>query len=416
MHERQNTPLAWPSCLSWSAFTAAPHRMLFLPGAAQAILVMLLWSIELAGRYSTLVPTLPAQFPMAWGHASLMLYGLFPFFVFGFLFTVYPRWMNVLAVPRGHYLAVFALLSGGMLLFYTGLLVARLVALTGLALFLAGWVMALAVLIGVYRRAHRRGSHEQLLNFALAAGAVGLGLWLYTFATHDGSAARLATIVGLWLFLLPVVFTVSHRMIPFFGNAALPDYPLERPAWSLPLFAAAVAGHAACEVLDMRTWLFIFDLPLALLGLHHSLLWNLRRALSVRLLAMLHIAFLWFGIGMTLYAAQSLILLAVGEDVLGRAPLHALGIGFIAGMMVAMATRVTLGHSGRPLVADTFTWLCFLGINAAAVVRVAAELWPGTAGQTMNILAAAIWLLALLPWVTRYAPMYLRPRADGRPG
>jgi uncharacterized protein involved in response to NO len=303
-----------------------------------------------------------------------------------------------------------------MLLFYAGLLAARLVAVTGLALFLTGWVMALAVLIGVYRRARRRGSHERLLNLALAAGAVGLGLWLYAFAAHDGSAARLATTVGLWLFLLPVVFTVSHRMIPFFGSTALAGYPIERPVWSLPLFAAAVVGHAAFEILDTRAWLFVFDLPLALLALHHSRLWNLRRGLSVRLLAMLHIAFLWFGIGMALYAAQGIALLAGAQDVLGRAPLHALGIGFIAGMMVAMASRVTLGHSGRPLVADTFTWLCFLGINVAAVVRIAAELRPGTAGQTMNILAAAAWLLALLPWVARYAPMYLRPRADGRPG
>ena len=39
-----------------------------------------------------------------------------------------------------------------------------------------------------------------------------------------------------------------------------------------------------------------------------------------------------------------------GEFVLGRAPAHALFIGFFGSLLVAMVTRVTQGHSGRPLV------------------------------------------------------------------
>ena len=41
-----------------------------------------------------------------------------------------------------------------------------------------------------------------------------------------------------------------------------------------------------------------------------------------------------------------------GEWALGRAPIHALGIGFFGGMLVAMVTRVTMGHSGRALKMD----------------------------------------------------------------
>jgi uncharacterized protein involved in response to NO len=130
---------------------------------------------------------------------------------------------------------------------------------------------------------------------------------------------------------------------------------------------------------------------------------------------MLHIAFLWLGIGIGLYAAQSLVLLATGTDYLGRAPLHALGIGFLTSMIVAMASRVTLGHSGRALSADTLTWAVLLGVNASAVLRIAGEFLPLVASW-LNLLAALVWLAALLPWVRRYLPMYLKPRAEHPPG
>ena len=45
----------------------------------------------------------------------------------------------------------------------------------------------------------------------------------------------------------------------------------------------------------------------------------------------------------------------------GLAPLHTFAIGFFASMVLGMASRVTLGHSGRPLVLDNFTWLLFIG-------------------------------------------------------
>ena len=33
-----------------------------------------------------------------------------------------------------------------------------------------------------------------------------------------------------------------------------------------------------------------------------------------------------------------------------------------------------------------------------------------------NLLAAIIWLASVIPWALRFAPIYLRPRVDGRPG
>ena len=67
----------------------------------------------------------------------------------------------------------------------------------------------------------------------------------------------------------------------------------------------------------------------------------------------------WGGTAFALYGADSLLRLAGTSGTLGLAPVHALGIGFFAAMLLAMATRVSLGHSGRPLKADGLVWALF---------------------------------------------------------
>ncbi len=399
-------------------FTAAPHRMLFFAGACQLVLVMAWWLAEMGGRYTGGWTPPPTVIPAVWSHVFLMLFGIFPFFIFGFLLTVYPRWMNGAAVTAGRYIGIFWLLVSGMVLYYIGLYSSTRLLALALVIQLIGWGMATLTLITVYARAAQRGPHETILNLALLAGMSGIALFLHALLTGTGQSMLLARSVGLWLFLIPVVFVVSHRMLPFFSSSVLVNYTMVRPAWSLPLMLVCVTGHTLLETLALPQWLFVVDLPLALTALHHTLVWKFTRSFQVRLLAVLHIAFLWLGIALLLYSLQSLILLVTGSAPLGRAPLHALGIGFVASMVLAMASRVSLGHSGQPLMADNLTWFCFLGLGVSALLRMAAELAlnnPGLSGM-LNIAAAVIWLVSTGLWVWQYAPLYIRPRQDGKAG
>jgi uncharacterized protein involved in response to NO len=106
-----------------------------------------------------------------------------------------------------------------------------------------------------------------------------------------------------------------------------------------------------------------------------------------------------------------------GDWLLGRAPLHALGIGFLSSLVVAMASRVTLGHSGRKLVMDRFTLGCFLALQVAAILRVGSELLSLPVVVLPLILASAlIWVTGMAFWSFRYGKMLVLPRIDGRPG
>jgi uncharacterized protein involved in response to NO len=408
-------PPSLPGGPGWPIVASAPHRPLFLAGTVQLLLVMALWLGVLAARTAGLpFPGLTA--PPAWVHAFLAIYGLFPFFVFGFLLTVFPRWLGGSPVAVRRYVSIAALLVAGMGLFYLGLFRGRVLAVAGVAVFAAGWTLAGATLLGIYRASKRPGAHERALLAAVTAGALGLLAYGYAITVESAAAFSIARALGLWLFLGLTLFAVSHRMIPFFSQTALQNYPAVSPAWSLPLAGAGLAGHALLEVAALPQWLFVCDLPLALVALQHSVRWDFRRSLTVRLLGMLHIAFAWFGLAMGLYSARSLLLLAGYDLIPERAALHALGIGFVTGMAVAMVSRVTLGHSGRQLWADNLTWYSFLGVNAVAVIRVAAEFTPALTGAWLNLLAVITWLVFLGAWVAHYAPIYLKPRLDGRPG
>lgn len=397
----------------WQTLTAVPHRPMFLAGAVQGVAVMVWWLIDLAGRHGGLPsPSWTVAAPAA--HAYLMLYGFFPWFIFGFLFTTYPAWLDAQKIPRQSYVLVFLLMASGHLLFYVGLVASAAIATFGVLLVLIGWGTGLAALAGIaLRTPHPDKRHAYVTTAALAAGWLGTAAFGGWLATDEPQLHEFAGAAGVWLFLLPIVFTVSHRMIPFFSSRAFEHYVLARPFSALWLGLAAMVMHALLAWFDSR-WLWLPDLLLALVTFYLAFVWQFWRSLKIRLLAMLHLAFLWLGIGAALSAAQ----LAAFVDAavfFGSAPLHAIVIGYCASMVLAMASRVTLGHSGRALVADRTTWLVFLGFQGVAVARIVFESLPGRPIPAL-FAAAVIWLACYGAWAFKYAPRYWQPRSDGRGG
>lgn len=402
-----------------NTFMAAPHRVMFFSGAVQLLLPILVWCIELIGRYTQLWSPLDTIIPSTWAHGFVMLFGVFIFFMFGFLMTTYPRWMNGPLVDKDTYVSTALWLNIGIILFEIGIFFSLSLIATGLGIFLFGWLMGQRGLYQVYKAAPAQNKrYETILNLALLGGWISAGGFLVWFMTDDWSYITFSLKAGIWLFLVPVLFTVSHRMLPFFSSNVIENYTIAQASWTLPVMLISSVAHLVLELNFLIEWLFLADIPLALTALYLTLNWHFVRSFKDRLLAVLHMSFLWLGIGMTLYSIQSLYLLITGELILGKGPLHALTIGFVTSMLIAMASRVTLGHSGRMLKADTVTWMLFLGLQLTAVIRVLAEINPinSLAGLSLNVIAALLWILVLGTWVGRYGPIYLKARIDGRPG
>jgi uncharacterized protein involved in response to NO len=397
-------------------FFAAPHRVMFLSGAFQALAVMAFWSMEVGGRYAGLwpVPVWPllTLFPASALHALLIACGVFPFFIFGFILTAGPRWQGAGELSQRDFLPAFALLASGWLLVWAALLLPQLLV-AGLALALGGWT---AVALTLARIAlHRATDREHIVCVTIAAwiGAAGLGAFV-VFAAGGGMPwVRLGIALAVWGFLLPVFLTVTHRMLPFFTSSAVRGYVVHRPAWALRVLLAASMAHGALAFLEQPSW--VADLPAMCVAGRLTWLWWSRAAIANRMLAVLHVAFAWLGPAFALFALQNLLRDAM-PGFLGQAPLHALTLGFFASMLLGMASRVTMGHSGRPVAADDVMWRAFLMMQAAAVLRVVSEL-PALPGRyPLMWLSSLLWLGAFALWAWRYAPACWRPREDGAAG
>jgi uncharacterized protein involved in response to NO len=244
-------------------------------------------------------------------------------------------------------------------------------------------------------------------------------------AAADVVWLRAATQVALWCFVATVFVVVSHRMIPFFSASALPALDAWRPMWLLWVMVAALGFEALAAVSALGwgvlpSWLrgvqAAVELPVALLLLWLALRWGVVQSLRIRMLAMLHAGFVWLGVAYGLSAvSHALMAWTDGAQSLGLAPMHALTMGYLGATLLAMATRVSSGHSGRSLAADNAAWAMYWVLQAAVVMRVVAALWD--AGSTVfTLLAVLAWTAATVAWALRYGMWFLRPRIDGRPG
>ncbi|MDV6343503.1 NnrS family protein [Nitrosomonas sp. Is37] len=405
----------------WHHLSAAPHRSLFLVGALQGVLTLLWWTLDLMGRYGVIGNAPVLSLAPIWAHAFLMVYGFFPFFIFGFLFTTFPNWMNGEKIKPRHYLATCMFMAGGVALFYAGLYLGKPILVAGIAVMLTGWGIAIMALLRVLLQTQAQDKrHAQVASVAFIFGWLGVAAYLVWLLTDLSLFLDFSRQAGIWFFLLPILLTVSHRMIPFFSSRVLENYVIVRPYALLWLMLACSAGHGLLQLMGMPQYVWWVDLPLAGCALYLSWAWGLLRSFSVSLLAVLHISFAWLTIAMLLFAAQSLMMwLNVGERIwFGLAPLHALVIGYFASMVLGMASRVTIGHSGRPLVLDHFTWLLFLGFQATALLRMLPDIIPAVSALApmLYLLAAAVWLICFTLWAARFAPTYWRPRVDDKPG
>ncbi|MFO1206883.1 MAG: NnrS family protein [Burkholderiales bacterium] len=406
-----------PRLSRWKVFTAAPHRVMFFPGMVQGVAALAWWLVDLGGRYAGWYAPIAWAMPAPWAHAFLAIYAFLPFFMFGFLMTAVPNWLNV-KVPRGFYLPAMLLMAAGCALFYPALLANRELITAALLLVLAGWGVGLAALFRLIALTAEDVRNAAILCAAMSFGWIGVASLVAALYWSSPWLPLLFSEGGIWFFALPVFISISNRMVPFFASRALQDPGIARPPWSHALLLTGSLGHGALVMLGYPQWTWLFDLPMCVTVGLLALRWGFFRSFRIHLLAVLHLSLAALALALALFAIQSLVLLVTGEHVLGRAPLHAMTIGYFSAMVIGMVSRVSLGHSGRMLTADRLTWHCFLGMLGSALLRVAGDL-PGVgagAGHALTLMAGVLWLACFASWVWRYLPIYLAPRVDQRPG
>jgi uncharacterized protein involved in response to NO len=387
------------------AFFGRAFRPFFLGASLYAALAVPFWAAIWLGE---LPP--PAWLAPHWWHAHEMLFGVVAAAIAGFLLTAVPVWTGTRALAGAPLAALAALWAAGRVaMLAAGLAPAWLAALVDGAFLPA----VAAVLARALWRTPRR-ANQAIGGVVALLAAANLAVHAHALGALPSAAPRALRFAVDLASLLVVV--VGGRITPAFTANALRLRGIAAPIVARPsLDRLAVAATAALAALDLvaprsaATGVVACAAGLAVAG--RMLGWQTRHALADPLLWSLHAGLAWVATGLLLVGAGDLT--GVVPPVAG---LHALTAGAMGSMILAVMTRVALGHTGRPLVLPRGAALCYALVHAGAVARVASTFATPPLYAPLLAAAALLWAAAFALYAALYAPILLAPRPDGMPG
>ena len=365
-------------------------RPFFLLAAVAAVLLPAGWLALLAGwRW----PGAPAA-PLDW-HAHEMVFGFAAAAMAGFLLTAVPGFTRrppVTGLPLG--LLALAWLSARLAGMFSSALPATLPMLAD-----SGFLAAIAVLTA--RDVIAAGNRRNLVLVALA-----VLMALASLVDHLGLTAP-TRVPGLHV-LLVLLTVLGGRVVPSFsanwlraqGSEMLPRSRTVPDVATLVLTVLAGSLHLWG---GSRVSLAVVA---GLAALAHAVRLAGWRGLATRrepLVFVLHVGYAWLPVGYLLLAC------AAAGVVPHAAPIHAFGLGAVGTMVLAIMTRASLGHTGRPLRAPRAAVLAYWMVSLAALTRVAATLWP-PAWTVLVPVSGVAWMAAFALFLVAYLPMLVRPR------
>ncbi|MDX1432874.1 MAG: NnrS family protein [Gammaproteobacteria bacterium] len=382
------------------ALLAYGFRPFFLLAGLHAALAMPLWMAFLHGVD---LPGAPLA-PLAW-HGHEMIYGFVMAAVAGFLLTAVPSWTGRRGFAGMPLLALVLVWLAGRVAVTVPLgLPASVVAAVDLAFPVA---LVLAILPSLVRSGNRRN----LVLVGLLALLFIANLHFYLAGAASTEPLRLAVNA-----LLLLVAMIGGRIVPAFTSARLKQrgFDVRLPGRTL-IDRAALGAVVAVLVVDLvqpggMPAGIVAALAAVLLALRLAR-WHGHRSFGEPILWVLHVAYAWLAVGLTLKSAWLL-----GGFVFASGWLHALSAGAFATMILAVMSRAALGHTGRALVAPASVAVAYALLTGAALARVfGPTAFPG-AWTTWLGVAATLWTVAFVLYVIAYAPILCAPRVDGRPG
>ena len=375
-------------------------RPFYLGAALFAALSIPLWMAQYFGWIRGGLASL-LHVGFAW-HMHEMVFGMAAAVVVGFLYTAAFNWTGLWTPVRGKLAALVVLwLLGRMAMLLAPPLAAGVV--DGLFLPLAAWPLW---------RVMRQSGNKRNYFLVVLLGLMALANGVFHAITLGWLALTPVAPVEAAILVIVIMETaIGTRIIPMFTrNGAPGTTPLVQPKLdrvSIGLLAASALAWVAAA----PAWLFA---PLALAAAALVLLrlwrWQALHTLSVPLLWIMHLSYAWIAVGFVLLA------LASWQLVSASAGFHALAVGSMAGLILGMMTRTTLGHTGRPLKAGRAERAMFVLIQLSALSRVLSALGWDSAGGALLLVSAGCWAVAFGLYAVVYRPYLANARVDGKPG
>ncbi|MCD1631917.1 NnrS family protein [Marinobacter shengliensis] len=381
---------------SVSQLFSYPFRIFFLSMTVLAIVAIPLWVLEVSGTVR-----LPLAMPGLFWHQHEMLFGFLSAAIAGFLLTAVCVWTQTERTHGSLLVGLWGVwLAGRLLLAFGGNLPEWLVQGVNLSF------LPLVMIDAGWRVWKARQKRQVMILVVLGL------LWLMQI----GFVTRLDMTFsyGALIMAMALISIIGGRITPAFsagwlrqrgGNAEavkmIPALDMAAVFSMILLMASLITGWQTVTAM-----LAVVAAVLMLVRLANWKGWLVR---SEPLLWILHLSILWVPVALLLLAGS---LLAGWPS---NAWTHAAGTGAVGCLILGVIARVSLGHTGRPLVLPKGMVLAFVAVQLAAVIRVVTAFdvipWhPGIGTST------ALWVIAYTIFLVRYTGVLASPRADGREG
>jgi len=375
-------------------------RPFFLLGALYSGLSILLWLPQLYGELA--LATLFA--PTDW-HVHELYFGFLPAIITGFLFTAVPNWTGRMPLQGNGLLALVLLwLAGRIAVTFSSQI---------------GWQAALIVdaafliaVAAVIAREIIAGANWRNLKVLLPLLVLSAANILFHLEAHyigvSGISRRLAALAAITLIML-----IGGRVIPSFTrNWLVRENPGRLPAafsrFDIISIAAGIAALCLWTIGPEEQLTAAFMAAAAVLQLLRLARWAGDRTLRDPLVWILHAGYMFIPIGFALIAA-AIVWHGLVSPLAG---VHALGVGAVGCMTLAVMARASLGHTGQALRARPVVVALFVAVLLAALARIFAAMTDNYADSALHI-AAFAWMAAFCGFAVVFAPALSRRRKSG---
>ncbi|EJB5281429.1 NnrS family protein [Vibrio vulnificus] len=373
-------------------------RPFFLLGSVYAIIAIAVWVwIFQTGQPAQL------QVPGLWWHVHEMLFGFAMAIVAGFLLTAVQNWTSINGTK--HYrLALLVALW----------LLPRILLWTPAPLWLTASIEALFLALVAFEIGSRVVQAKGWRNlFFVPLFLLAIGANFASYATIKGMPPFTSSAVWqamLWWFTL-LLSVMGARVIPFFTARRFNFEKANPIVWldwvaNLPLVMLFLLSFFPVTMAQLGQPLMVIA---GVAQLVRFIRWKPWLTLSEPLVWSLHAAYLCLPLSLLLrglldnpFASHNLI--------------HLFAIGALAGLILAMIARVTMGHTGRMIYQGPNMSLAFGALFLAALVRSFGVIFAPAQLFIWIDISAALWVFAFTLFVWKFGYMLVTPRADGHPG
>jgi uncharacterized protein involved in response to NO len=380
-----------------SAFLSYGFRPFFLFAALFAGLAVPTWTLILSGTGQALFFYAARDW-----HVHEMLFGFLPAVMTGFLLTAIPNWTDrppVRGIP----------LLSMLLVWLAGRLVIAVPWPPPLVTVIVDGTFLILLAAVVWREIAAAKAWDRL-PIGVLIGLYASANILFHLLALRGTDTDLPEHMA-FAFIMMLLTLIGGRITPTFTGEYMTQHGLEEKTLvfsrvdglSIMLTGIAAVSWISLPQAMATGWVLLAAGAANLLRLSR---WRGWMAWREPLVLILHVGYGWVALSM----------LALGAAILGMGlrpadAVHALTTGAVGSMTLAIMTRATLGHTGRPRHAGPMTVMIYLLANLGAILRV----FGTSTGLSTNVvlgLAAAAWSSAYLLFAITYGPYLSRPSLD----